>query len=105
MLSRKSFSSGDGNPVSSASCCCLPHSPKRAPPPPPIEETLRFKRTDAAIMTNINPQALYTACLNGDAAAVSRLLPLGGTPRNLSGPRFQPPDDNSTPLMACCRVG
>ena len=58
-----------------------------------------------AIMANINPKALYTACLNGDAAAVSRLLPAGGTPRNLSGQRFQFNTDRITPLMVAAALG
>jgi ankyrin repeat protein len=52
-------------------------------------------------MPSIPAQALYNACLAGDAAAVSRLLPAGGTQLNLSGPRFQHPDptSKSTPLI------
>jgi len=57
------------------------------------------------IMTNINHQALYTACFRGDAAAVSRLLPAGGTPRNLSGPSFQSHNNKSTPLIAAAQGG
>ena len=56
-------------------------------------------------MTNINAKALYDACVNGDAAAVSRLLPSGGTPRNLSGPRFQFNTTKSTPLMEAAARG
>ena len=56
-------------------------------------------------MPSIPAQALYNACLDGDAAAVSRLLPLGGTPRNLSGPAFQNPEDKSTPLIAAAEGG
>jgi len=42
----------------------------------------------------------------GDAAAVSRLLPAGGTQLNLSGPRFRTPDTiKSTPLMAAAIYG
>jgi hypothetical protein len=40
-------------------------------------------------MPNIPAQALIEACFRGDAAAVSTLLPVGGTRLNLSGPRFQ----------------
>jgi hypothetical protein len=36
-------------------------------------------------MPHIPAQALYCACWDGDAAAVSRLLPAGGTRLNLSG--------------------
>jgi len=43
-------------------------------------------------MSSINVEALFKACCTGDAAAVSRLLPAGGTPRNLSGLLFQSPD-------------
>jgi hypothetical protein len=42
---------------------------------------------------------LLDACRAGDAAAVSRLLPVGGTPLNLSGPRFQFHSLKSTPLL------
>ena len=57
-------------------------------------------------MPNILAQALFHACAAGDAAAVSRLLPAGGTPRNLSGPRFQTPDGpNTTPLMVAALNG
>jgi len=50
-------------------------------------------------MTNINPTALFNACVDGDVAAVSRLLPAGGTPRNLSGQeRFQFHTFKNTPL-------
>jgi len=56
-------------------------------------------------MTNINAAALYNACLAGDAAAVSRLLPAGGTPRNLSGQRFQFNNTKTTPLMAAAEGG
>jgi ankyrin repeat protein len=50
-------------------------------------------------MPDISGEALYNACSTGDAAAVSRLLPAGGTQLNLSGPRFQEPTTKSTPLM------
>jgi hypothetical protein len=44
---------------------------------------------------------LYDACLAGDAAAVSRLLPAGGTRVNLSGPTYQSPyTSKTTPLIA-----
>jgi hypothetical protein len=56
-------------------------------------------------MASINAQALYSACFNGDAAAVSRLLPAGGTPRNLSGPRFQFNTDRNTPLIVAAARG
>jgi hypothetical protein len=56
-------------------------------------------------MPNINAQALYNACYCGDAAAVSRLLPAGGTPRNLSGPAFQEPISKSTPLKVAAEGG
>ena len=51
-------------------------------------------------MPHIPAEAMFNACLAGDAAAVSRLLPAGGTRLNLSGPRFQAPDNKSTPLIA-----
>ena len=56
-------------------------------------------------MPNIDAQALYSACYYGDAAAVSRLLPAGGTRLNLSGPAFRQPRSNSTPLMAAAVGG
>jgi ankyrin repeat protein len=58
-------------------------------------------------MPRISAQALYSACLyDGDAAAVSRLLPADGTRLNLSGPSFQTPDDNKwTPLIAAATHG
>jgi ankyrin repeat protein len=56
-------------------------------------------------MTNINAEALYKACVSGDAAAVSRLLPAGGTPRNLSGQRFQFHTSKNTPLIAAAEGG
>jgi hypothetical protein len=37
----------------------------------------------------IPAQALFDACKAGDAAAVSKLVPAGGTPLNLSAPAFQ----------------
>ena len=80
-----------------------PLAPPRQPPPK------RFAPRDPSqliSMPNINAQALFNACVVGDAAAVSRLLPVGGTPRNLSGPRFQCPDDTkSTPLIAAAMGG
>jgi hypothetical protein len=42
-------------------------------------------------MPIIPAAALYNACAAGDAAAVSTLLPRGGTPVNLSGPRSSSP--------------
>ena len=71
----------------------MPHSP-------PARRDLRPR-----IMPHIPAQDLYCACLDGDAAAVSRLLPAGGTRLNLSGPRFQAPNDKSTPLMAAAAGG
>ena len=56
-------------------------------------------------MPSIPAQALYEACAAGDAAAVSRLLPAGGTPLNLSGPRFQAPNTKRTPLIAAAAGG
>jgi ankyrin repeat protein len=56
-------------------------------------------------MQNINAQAQFNACAAGDAAAVSRLLPAGGPPRNLSGPRFQQGDIKSTALIAAAAFG
>jgi ankyrin repeat protein len=56
-------------------------------------------------MASINPEALYNACVAGDASAVSRLLPAGGTPRNLSGPRFQFNNHKNTPLIAAGASG
>ena len=49
--------------------------------------------------------ALFNACQAGDAAAVSRLLPSGGTRLNLSGQAFQDPDHKSTPLIAAAMNG
>jgi hypothetical protein len=43
-------------------------------------------------MTNINPEVLYKACVDGDA-------------RNLSGPRFQSQNYKSTPLIAATEGG
>jgi ankyrin repeat protein len=57
------------------------------------------------MMPNIPAQALFNACFDGDAAAVSRLLPAGGTSLDLSGPHFQHPDDKSTPLIAAALYG
>ena len=50
---------------------------------------------------------LYNACLHGDAAAVSRLLPAGGTELDLNGPCFQHPDtnDRGTPLIVAAQYG
>jgi len=48
---------------------------------------------------------LYNACLAGDAAAVSRLLPAGGTRLNLNGSAFQHPATKSTPLMVAAMNG
>ena len=48
---------------------------------------------------------LCRACVDGDAAAVSRLLPAGGTPLNLSGPDCQFFDGKSTPLLLAAGDG
>ena len=72
-----------------------PAAPAEAPRPP----------VSATIMTNINADALHNACVAGDAAAVSRLLPAGGTPRNLGGKRFQTPTDKNTPLIVAAGRG
>jgi len=48
-------------------------------------------------MKSIPAHALYDACQDGDAAAVSGLLPPGGTQLNLSRPRFQHPDNKCCP--------
>jgi ankyrin repeat protein len=56
-------------------------------------------------MPSIPAQALYEACAAGDAAAVSRLLPAGGTRLNLSRPRFQAPNTKRTPLIAAAACG
>jgi len=72
---------------------CLRRPRRRASPPA------------VTIMANINPMALYNACVAGDVAAVSRLLPAGGTPRNLSGQRFQSPTTKRTPLIAAAEGG
>ena len=56
-------------------------------------------------MPHIPAEALYSACLAGDAAAVSRLLPAGGSRLNLSGPRFQAPNSKGTPLIAAAALG
>jgi hypothetical protein len=66
-------------------------------------EALRPVRSEA-IMASINPEALYNACVSGDAAAVGRLLP-AGTPLNLSGPRFQLRSHKRTPLIAAAARG
>ena len=55
-------------------------------------------------MENIPADALMYACLAGDAAAVSRLLP-AGTRVNLSGAEFQHPVDKSTPLILATTLG
>jgi ankyrin repeat protein len=54
---------------------------------------------------SIPAEALFNACSRGDAAAVSRLLPAGGTSLNLSGPRFQSAANKSTPLMVAATLG
>jgi ankyrin repeat protein len=54
---------------------------------------------------HIPAAALYNACLAGDAAAVSSLVPAGGTPVDLSGPRFQTTGTRSTPLMQAAWCG
>jgi ankyrin repeat protein len=51
------------------------------------------------MLTFIPAAALFDACAGGDATAVSRLLPAGGTVVNLSGARFQRARDKDTPLM------
>ena len=56
-------------------------------------------------MPSIPFPALYNACSRGDAAAVSKLLPAGGTPRDLSGPAFQSPATRTTPLMIAAAHG
>jgi hypothetical protein len=50
-------------------------------------------------MPSMSVNALHNACIRGDVAAVSRLLPARGTPLNLSGPRFQSSPHKTTPLM------
>jgi ankyrin repeat protein len=59
--------------------------------------------------TRITAEALLNACARGDAAAVGRLLPAGGTPLNLSGPRFQSAANSCnfsrTPLMVAATLG
>jgi ankyrin repeat protein len=52
-------------------------------------------------MSSMPAETLFT----GDAAAVSRLLPAGGTQLNLSSPIFQAADHKSTPLIAAARCG
>jgi ankyrin repeat protein len=55
---------------------------------------------------NIPAEGLYNACLDGDAAAVSRLLPRHpGTRLNLSGPRFQHPNNKCVPLVVAATYG
>jgi len=54
---------------------------------------------------NIPAQVLYSACAAGDAAAVRRLLPAGGTQLNLNGPRFQSAADKSTPFVVAANGG
>jgi len=56
-------------------------------------------------LSRIPAPALFNACGAGDAAAVSRLLPAGGTPLNLSGPSFQAPDTMTTPLIVAAWCG
>ena len=56
-------------------------------------------------MPPIPAQALIAACQAGDAAAVSRLLPAGGTNRTLSAQRFQSPNDKATPLIIAAKRG
>jgi ankyrin repeat protein len=56
-------------------------------------------------MSSVSAEALFTACAAGDAAAVSRLLPAGGTPLDLSSPPFQCPADKSTPLIVAAFCG
>jgi len=55
---------------------------------------------------NISALALLNACQDGDAAAVSRLLPAGGTRLDLNGPPFPAPDThNMTPLIVAAWCG
>jgi hypothetical protein len=56
-------------------------------------------------MPTISAEALYNACVHGDAAAVSRLLPAGGTRLNLSGPAFQAHSNKTTPLIVAATRG
>ena len=77
---------------------CLPHSPPARAAAAPA--TIRSG------MSPISAQALYIACRSGDAAAVSSLLPAGGTGLNLSGPAFQlPAPGHSTPLIVAAAFG
>jgi len=83
---------------------------KAANPPPllhfPAEAPFPALREDDSTMPAIPAQALIAACQAGDAAAVSRQLPAGGTPRNLSGQRFQSPSySGCTPLMIAAKLG
>ena len=58
-------------------------------------------------MPPIPALALIDACRSGDVAAVSRLLPAGGTPRDLSAQRFQDTHDRhkNTPLTLAASYG
>jgi hypothetical protein len=58
-------------------------------------------------MPLVPAQALIDACRAGDVAAVSRLLPAGGTPRDLSGTRFQDSHDRhkNMPLTLAASYG
>ena len=54
---------------------------------------------------HIPAEALFMACAIGDAAAVSRLVPAGGSELNLCGPNFQHPYHKSTPLSLAAQGG
>jgi hypothetical protein len=55
--------------------------------------------------TRILGNMLLRACGDGDTAAMDRLLPVGGTELDLSGPAFQIPDTKSTPLIVAAKRG
>jgi len=79
----------------------LPHlALHRAHPPPlPRRSTPRDPASRRTMPVHIPAHELRMACVAGDAAAVSRLLPAGGTQLNLSAARFQDPSFKSTPLI------
>jgi ankyrin repeat protein len=56
-------------------------------------------------MLNDPAVRLFNACCRGDAAAVSRLIPAGGTHLNLSGPRYLHEYAETTPLMVAAEGG
>jgi len=56
-------------------------------------------------MPSIPAEALFDACCSGDAAAVSRLLPAGGTSLDLSGQNFRCPNFKNTPLLVAVLEG